>query len=182
MVIFLDNKDYLVELAEFADSAGSQLIVLNLTSMYSGLESISNLVTNMGLVTGGKPTRDIIGTVEFDIAYANTILTTPEMFGSLMKIVLNSYEGKIVCVLVHRDEFRDELMESLIKLMQQRYGFASWIMDSLDDLAVFKEPDYSPDGLLNIEADLKMHDALVAAGTIPSSIARNSAEFPGDTV
>ena len=56
-------------------------------------------------------------------------------------------------------------MESLIKLIQQRYGYNSWIVDSIEDIDSCKESTYTPEGLLTIEEDIKKYKSIFPTDT-----------------
>ena len=85
-------------------------------------------------------------------------MNNPTLFGKLMAILSNSYEGHIVVLLVQRDPYRDSIMESLIKLIQQRYGYNCWIVEDPEDISCIKEDEYSTIGLLTLNEDLKRYD------------------------
>lgn len=101
---------------------------------------------------------EFVQTVEFDIQYANALLSNPILFSKLLSIVSASYEGNTVVVLVERDWYRDAVMESLIKFIQQRYGYNCWIVEDLDDIECIKETTYTTPGLLMLHDDLLKYD------------------------
>ena len=150
MIIFLDDPKLI---SAIQDKLGYSIKVFNMSSLYSEITSI------------------YIDTLEFDVNYANEILNNnPKMFEDLMKIMMNSHEGYIVIILVYRDAFRDSIMESLIKLIQQRYGYNSWIINDIDDIDGVNESTYSSIGLVTLEEDIKRYRDMYSKGLVDSII------------
>ena len=167
MIVFISDINLIQPLERYAYARGSSTIVYNFTSLYSGFQGLTALTTNMYNVnTSGIPINVFIDTVDFDIAYANRILTDDQMFDALMHIVANSYQGYMVILLVYRDPYRDAIMESLIKFIQQRYGYNSWLIESIEDIECLKESYYTPMGIQYLDMDLKKHDELYLAGRV----------------
>lgn len=74
--------------------------------------------------------------IRFDIDYYNYIISNNLAFVDLMQIMYNEYDRGIdnySVVLIDNDDIRDSLRDSLIKLIQQRYGINSFIINELDD-------------------------------------------------
>lgn len=91
---------------------------------------------------------------EFDIQYMNYILSNERAFLNMMSVMWELYNGSNVCVLVSdKDEYRESLNESLIKFIQQRYGWNANIVKSIDDIEVLEDGDFSPSGILNFDED-----------------------------
>lgn len=156
MIIFTDNPNYLPIIQyEF----NRPVIVYNLSSLYSGFIDATELLTGLSRINyTGMPMPLFVESIEFDIQYAASIMNNPTLFGKLMAILSNSYEGHIVVLLVQRDPYRDSIMESLIKLIQQRYGYNCWIVEDPEDISCIKEDEYSTIGLLTLNEDLKRYD------------------------
>lgn len=130
-------------------------IIFNLSSYYSGYNSITNLITIASALSQNIVFGEFVQKPEFDIYYMNMIFSNKELFNSLMSVVHCAANGNNAIVLVKHDPFRDAIMESIIKLIQQRYGYQCWVLDSVDDLCCLSEPVFTPYGLLNMDEDLK---------------------------
>ena len=135
--------------------------VMNLSSSYYGFTDITPLITKFMQYMSDKP-NIIINSVQFDMEYAMAIEKDPMMYTSYMKMIVNSYEGELVIVLVARDEYRDSIMESLIKYTQEKYGHKSWIVESLEDIELIKEDRFSPAGLEMIDSELNRESMYVS--------------------
>lgn len=82
---------------------------------------------------------------DFDMLYAAYILENDYVFKDFFKIVYSQYEngvGSNTVVLVGRDEIRDIMTESVIKLIQQRYGINSYLINEAED---WEDIDYDDD-------------------------------------
>ena len=101
---------------------------------------------------------EFIQSVEFDIQYANALVSDPVLFGKLLLIISASYEGYVTILLVDRDAYRDAVMESIIKFIQQRYGYNCWIVEDPEDIECLKETPYTPTGLMMLNEDLLKFD------------------------
>ena len=58
-------------------------------------------------------------------------------FTDFLKIVLNATLGNVV-ILISHDPYRDAITESIIKLIQIRYGYNCWEIEDADDLSCLK--------------------------------------------
>ena len=167
MIAFMDNPQY-AELLRYR-FPGRDPVILNLSSLYSGYINITHLITKISPINNtGLLMPDFVNSVEFDIQYASAVLNNPELFGSLINIMLRAYEGYLVCVLVQRDHYRDAVMESLIKLIQQRYGYNCWIIEDADDIDVLSEQMLLPNGFITLNEDIKQYNQMYSKGIVES--------------
>ena len=167
MIAFLDNPNY-AELLRYK-FPGRDPVILNLSSLYSGYINITHLIVKISPINNTDlPMPEFVNSVEFDIQYASAVLNNPELFGSLINIMLRAYEGYLVCILVQRDPYRDAVMESLIKLIQQRYGYNCWIIEDSDDIEIMSEQMLLPNGLLTLDADIKQYNQMYSKGILES--------------
>lgn len=165
MIVFMDNPQY-AELLRYK-FPGREPVILNLSSFYSGYINIAHLITKISPINNtGMPMPEFVNSVEFDMQYASAVLSNAELFGSLINIMLRAYEGYLVSILVQRDPYRDAVMESLIKLIQQRYGYNCWIIEDGDDIEIMSEQMLLPNGLLTLDADIKQYNQMYTKGMI----------------
>ena len=165
MIAFMDNPLYAESLRY--KFPGRELSILNLSSFYSGYIDITKLITNISPINNtGLPMPEFVNSVEFDMQYASAIFNNTDLFVSLINIMLRAYEGYLVCILVQRDPYRDAVMESLIKLIQQRYGYNCWIIEDIDDIEIMSEQMLLPNGLLTLDSDIEQFNHLCSGGVI----------------
>lgn len=100
-------------------------VVYNLTSMREGLYNLSTLIppNEIGRFEG----RD------FDLAYANYILMNDFVFVEFFGIIYALYNNADVYIVISEDDWSENLVESLFKLIQQRYGYNGVKINSFDD-------------------------------------------------
>lgn len=165
MIAFMDTPMY-AELLRYK-FPGRDPVILNLSSLYSGYINISNLITKIAPINNtGLLIPEFVNSVEFDMQYASAVLNDPDLFGSLINIMLRAYEGYLVCILVQRDNYRDAVMESLIKLIQQRYGYNCWIIEDPEDIEIMSEQMLLPNGLITLDADINQYKQMYSNGII----------------
>lgn len=165
MIIFMDNPIYASKV--MYKFPGRSSVILNLSSLYSGYINITHLITDIAPINNtGLQMPDFVNSFEFDIQYASAILNNPVLFGSLINIMLRAYEGYVVCILVQRDPYRDAVMESLIKLIQQRYSYNCWLIEDPDDIDVITEEMFLPNGLVTLDEDIKCYNQLHSRGLV----------------
>lgn len=92
-------------------------------------------------------------TKDFDIGYADYILNNDAAFVDLMRVICHIYNGEHVIVLVNTDEINTFITESLLKFIQQRYGYNGWVLNCLNDVLYAYESDFSVNGLYNLDQD-----------------------------
>lgn len=97
----------------------------NITSLKEGFVSLSYLIppNNMGHLDG----RD------FDISYANYIMSNDIVFKQFFDIVYSLYIGKDVYLLINESDWSENIIESILKLIQQRYGYNAIKINCFDD-------------------------------------------------
>lgn len=168
MIVFLSNPNLIDEIVLKVKRTPR---IFNLTSAWSGYEDISMLVTSMRSVNNSSmPINQFIETVDFDIQYAQAIFNIPHMYDCFMRVVSTSFRGELAIVLVDRDNYRDAIMESLIKLIQQRYGHNSWIVENESDIEYLYENSFSQTGILTMRADLQRYHEMYTNGEVSQGL------------
>ena len=163
MIVFMDEPNFIPWL--HSQFPNRDVVVFNLSSLYSGYPDVSDLITKIAPINfTGLPMPEFVNSPQFDFQYMNSIINTPNLFSQLMKIVGCTYEGQTVVILVQRDPYRDAVMESIIKIIQQRYGYNCWIVEDVEDIGCLYEPTFTPMGLLTLDHDLKVFDDYVSKG------------------
>lgn len=100
------------------------VFIYNLTSMAEEFCTLPSLIPPNNLPRSTE--RD------FDIAYAQYIFSVEQAFIEFFCIIYNLYIGIDVFLVVDQDqEWTENILESLLKLIQQRYGYVAVMV--LDD-------------------------------------------------
>ena len=133
-------------------------IVFNLASLKEGYSKLNLLVPPNEL--GRFTDRD------FDIAYANYIMSNDSVFMQFFWIIYNLYIGVDVLIIISGgSDWTENILESLLKLIQQRYGYNGTKIDSEEDYIYARNyinSDFAPGyGLYNLDMDKERFTYLV---------------------
>ena len=156
MIVFGNTK--CLKYAEFAlNNDKEQLSIFNLSSTLEVGERLFKLIPPFNV-------EQYNDEKEFDINYANYILTNDEAFIDLMKIIYLQYENNndmLIYIVVDFDDIRDVITESLIKFIQQRYGINSSIIKEYEDFDTVEDSEFDINGLYNLDQDKERYVLLV---------------------
>lgn len=124
-------------------------IIYNLTSMVEGFVPLRLLIPPNEL---GKFTdRD------FDIAYMHYILDNDNVFAEFFQIIYNLYIGNDVFIVVSNEDWSENILESLLKLIQQRYGYNAVLIVTEEDYMYAENniiSNFAPGyGIYNLDVD-----------------------------
>lgn len=132
-----------------------QVVKYNLSSYYNDAPTLESLIP-----TPANIPEDVIrgdrSDPSFDIAYHNYIINNPQAFVEFMSIITPAFMSPetLVHIMIKNSEYRDVITESLVKLIQQRYGYNVCIINEVDDFIYAEESDFSISGLFAYDADL----------------------------
>lgn len=140
---------------EILDYLGTSIAArFNLTSLFQDAIHLNSLVDAMNMIP--YEYRINPDDIRFDIEYHSNILNNLNSFLEFMDIVATNIlnPGMITQVLIQESDFRNIIVESVVKLIQQRYGINSFIVKDVDDLMYLREQDPSIQGLFTLDADM----------------------------
>ena len=127
----------------------------NLSNPYNYGVSLAALIPNPEYI----PQDVILGCAEspeFDIAYGKFIMENQDQFFTFMNLMTPLYNIPNACVIVYiqYSPMRDAILETLMKLIQQRYGYHPYLVNSPEDLECVKDDSsFSPRGIVNMQED-----------------------------
>lgn len=136
---------------------GGKGVMYNLSSMREGFISLQALIppNTIGRLTDR----------EFDIAYANYIMTNDTLFCIFFQIIYNLYIGKDVFIIVSTEDWSENLLESLLKLIQQRYGYNAVLINTEADYlyaATSMNFGFAPGyGIFNLDQDKERFTTII---------------------
>ena len=133
-----------------------QGVVYNLTSLREGFNNLRLLL----------PPREVGRCVDrdFDIQYYQYILNNDYVFCEFFQIVYNLYLGIDVFIIASEEDWSENILESLLKIIQQRYGYNSVKIDTDEDYIFARNSmdfRFSPPGLYNLDQDKDRFAAIV---------------------
>lgn len=131
--------------------------IFNLCSYKEGYQNL-NLIPPISL---GKLINK-----DFDIAYMQYIMSNDMIFVNFFNIIYCLYSGYDVYIIIGNDDWTENLAESLMKLIQQRYGYNGVKINNFDDYLYFsnnsKLSDFAPGyGVANLDMDKERYSYLV---------------------
>lgn len=138
-----------------------KILTFNLSSY---IEGYPNIYSFMNIVNEFNADTVPFDTVIFDSWYADIITTRNDLFISLMSIVLPAYNepDTIVQILVNRSPLRDCITDNIAKLIQQRYGYNCYIVNTIEDLYYVRDDSvFTIPGLMNLNRDIERYAELV---------------------
>lgn len=136
---------------------GGKGVMYNLSSMREGFISLQALIppNTIGRLTDR----------EFDIAYANYIMSNDTLFCIFFQIVYNLYIGKDVFIIISTEDWSENLLESLLKLIQQRYGYNAVLINTEADYlyaVTSMNFEFAPGyGIFNLDQDKERFTTLI---------------------
>lgn len=132
-----------------AQNIQDQCVVFNFTSYIEGYRRL-NLVPPNSLGASNE--------YQFDQLYMDYIFSNDSLFAELFTIINCLYIGASVYIIISEDPWSETLIESILKMIQQRYGYGSTKVNCFEDV-IFSEPgSFNTEyGLLNLDADMERY-------------------------
>jgi hypothetical protein len=130
-----------------------QCEIFNFTSYIEGYRRLCLLPPN-GL---GASTE-----YEFDQIYMNYILGNDSNFVAFFNIIQLLRAGRDVYLIVSNDDWSEMIIESLLKLIQQRYGYNATRINCIEDLFTAEPGDFNRSyGLFNYDTDAERYEEIM---------------------
>jgi hypothetical protein len=102
---------------------------------------------------------------EFDINYYNYIMQNDQVFMEFFRIIQDLYLNKNVYLMFGDDEWSENLCQSLLKIIQQRYGYNGYYIDNMNDYlyaSMNDTSDFNKEyGIYNLDQDKMRYSYLV---------------------
>ncbi len=130
--------------------------IFNISGMIEGYENIQCLIppNQIGRLTD----RD------FDIAYVNWILNNDVVFVQFFRVIQALYGGEDVFIIIDDADWSENLIESFMKVIQQRYGYNGFHVKTFEDYMFAKnniEFGFDDRLLINLDQDKERYAYLV---------------------
>ena len=139
----------------YGSSAALSIVDVDKTSIYS-ITSLNESLPVLHLI---PPTNiGYLVDYEFDLAYYNYILFSNDyVFAEFFTIIRDLYLGKDVLLVFANDNWSENLAESILKIIQQRYGYNGVLINTLEDYLLASssmEFNFNREwGLINLDQD-----------------------------
>lgn len=131
----------------------------NIDMGHASILNLSSLNERFPRVAIMPPPNTILSDeYSFDKVYFDYIMNNDYIFLEFMKIIMPLYYGYDVYIEVTQGGNFDYITESLIRIIQQRYGYNSYIVNDPEDILmigteVVPEGEFSIQGLAMLDAD-----------------------------
>lgn len=112
---------------------------------------------NIGtMLYGLAPNVDIwhLGELDFYTAYRAFIWNSPDAFFSLMRVMMDDYEGHNVYIITNLDhDVISTMVECISEYYQERYGFECGFIYSIEDIEYIEEGEVTYEHMNTFMAD-----------------------------
>lgn len=152
MIIFTPIKDIPAEYLEYKGI--SNIIKYNLTSYIADVPKLDMLIPSPEFIPEDVLRGDCTD-ASFDIAYHQYILQNDYAFLQLMSIMVPEFTepGILIQILINVSNYRDIISESIMKLIQQRYGHNTFYVYNPEDFLYIEPQTFSVPGLFALDED-----------------------------
>lgn len=125
---------------------GFNCVVVNFSSLKEGFGKPINMVPR---------SYNPYESREFDIDYANLILSDTMFFSFFESMIYPLYQGVNIYAMVTRDDLFDIFTESIQKFILERYGYTSYLINEPSDFSSINELNdrFSVAGIYNLDTD-----------------------------
>ena len=105
-------------------------MIYNLASMKEGYPRLPELIppNNIGRLEGR----------EFDMHYAEYLMSWEPAFFAMFGIIFNLFQAHDIYLIINEYDWTDELVHSLFKFIQSRYGYDGVRINSFEDYLYYK--------------------------------------------
>lgn len=97
---------------------------------------------------------------QFDVNYMNWIINTDQIFVEFMKIISALYNGMDVYLIISPEDWSENIADSLMKLIQDRYGVVGVRLTDFEDYKYANDNDFSEVGLINVISDMERYSMI----------------------
>lgn len=136
-----------IQMLYYGNSANVQddCLVLNFTSAKEGYKKLDLIPPN---------SLGAISEYDFDVKYMNWIMSDDYRFSQMFQIIDALSAGRDVYIMIGNEGWSEMLIESLLKLIQQRYGYNALRVNCFDDLLYTTPSEFNKTyGLINLDMD-----------------------------
>lgn len=139
--------------------------ILNTDTIIYNITSYNERLNRLNLLPPMDKRLFIDNGKDFDMFYAQWIFANDMIFFDFFRIVYDLYLGKDVYLVVDTADWSENIIESLLKLIQQRYGYNGTLIDSFDGYIYARnniESGFEPCLMINLDQDKDRFSILLA--------------------
>lgn len=115
-----------------------------------------------------------INEYEFDINYMHWIIDNDINFSTFMTMIIDLYNGIDIFIVVSEDDWSQMITESLLKLIQQRYGIIGACINNIDDLLSAEDIGFAEGyGIYNLDNDIERYNYIYQDYKVKNGLVRS---------
>lgn len=146
----------------YGDARAADMVVDNSDTMVYNITSLNERYRNARLDLLPPNSLGANSEYDYDMKYMEWVFANDTVFSNFMKIILDLYNGLNVFLAITHEDWSDMMVESLLKLIQQRYGINSVSINTPEDLYYAEESAFDPNyGLMNLDQDLARYQYII---------------------
>lgn len=143
MLLVMEPKT-LQNLSRVYNTLDNRLVVLNLNANVQCYTRL-NLMPPLGMNTSS---------MEFDTQYVNLLLSDPNYFMQFMYIMNYLKNGcDVVLLIYNEDTVFNAITETLVKFIQQRYGYNYQFLNDVEDFNQWDQSSFTAPGIIQFDQD-----------------------------
>lgn len=143
MLLVMEPKT-LQNLSRVYNTLDNRLVVLNLNANVQCYTRL-NLMPPLGMNTSS---------MEFDTQYVNLLLLDPNYFMQFMYIMNYLKNGcDVVLLIYNEDTVFNAITETLVKFIQQRYGYNYQFLNDVEDFNQWDQSSFTAPGIIQFDQD-----------------------------
>lgn len=128
----------------------SEWILLNLNANTQQYGARLNLIPPLGMNTAS---------MEFDTQYINLLLSDPNYFMQFMYIMNYLKNGyNVVLLIYNEDTVFNAITETLVKFIQQRYGYNYQFLNDVEDFNQWDQSSFTAPGIIQFDQDYNRYE------------------------
>lgn len=146
----------------YGDARAADLVADNTDTMVYNITSLNERYRRARLDLLPPNSLGANSEYDYDVKYMEWVFANDGVFMNFMKIILDLYNGLNVFLVITHEDWSDMMLESLLKLIQQRYGYNSISIENPEDLFYAEDEGFNPEyGLINLDQDLARYQYIV---------------------
>ena len=143
MLLVMEPKT-LQNLSRVYNTLDNRLVVLNLNANVQCYTRL-NLMPPLGMNTSS---------MEFDTQYVNLLLSDSNYFMQFMYIMNYLKNGcDVVLLIYNEDTVFNAITETLVKFIQQRYGYNYQFLNDVEDFNQWDQSSFTAPGIIQFDQD-----------------------------
>ena len=146
----------------YGDAHAADMVADNSDTMVYNITSLNERYRNARLDLLPPNSLGANSEYDYDLKYLEWVFNNDAVFMNFMKIILDLYNGLSVFLVITHEDWSDMMVESLLKLIQQRYGINAVNIATAEDLYYAEESEFDPTyGLTNLDQDLARYQYII---------------------